>query len=281
MADAWYVAINGHQQGPFTASQLKQMASGGTLGPEDLLWKEGMPKWVRAGTAKALFAGGPAGTPSAPSRPGPPRAVGVPPRAPARSPRAAAPPPRHLAPSAAFGGESLPAVPVGFPIGPPPAVVPTGPVDGGSDTGYSMQFADFMSRVGATLLDGLFLLLIGCLPMGVVGGVLISAGAATESPGLMILGQGALQVIGLLVGGAYFILLDASEKQGTWGKQIVGIKVTDLEGRRISRGRAAGRFFAKYFLSNCTCGIAFLMPLFTERKQTLHDLISGCLAIKK
>jgi uncharacterized RDD family membrane protein YckC len=280
MADAWYVAINGHQQGPFTASQLKQMASGGTLGPEDLLWKEGMPKWVRAGTAKALFAGGPAGTPSAPSRPGPPRAVGVPPRAPARSPRAAAPPPRYSTPSSAFGGESLPAVPVGFPIGPPPAVVPTGPVDGGSDSGYSMQLADFMPRVGARLLDGLFLMLM-CIPVIVLGTVLTVTATATELPVLAILVQGAMQFIMLPVVGAYFILLDSSEKQGTWGKQIVGIKVTDLEGRRISRGRAAGRFFANYFLSNCTCGIAFLMPLFTEKKQTLHDMISGCLAMKK
>jgi uncharacterized RDD family membrane protein YckC len=277
MNDAWYVAISGQQQGPFTASQLKQMASSGTLGPDDLVWKEGMPKWVRAGTAKALFPGGPDGSPALPSRLGPPPAGSMPPRVLTRSPRAAAPPPRHRAPSSVLSGESLPAVP----IGPPPAVFPTAPTDDASHLGYSIQFADFMPRVGAAMLDGLFMLLVGCIPVGVVGGVLISLGLTSEAPGLVILGQCAAIIVCLLVVGAYFILLDASEKQGTWGKQIVGIKVTDLEGRRISRGRAAGRFCAKYFLSNCTFGIAFLMPLFTEKKQTLHDMISGCLAIKK
>jgi uncharacterized RDD family membrane protein YckC len=76
------------------------------------------------------------------------------------------------------------------------------------------------------------------------------------------------------------VALDSSSKQGTWGKQIVGLKVTDLQGGRIGVGRAIGRFLARY-LSGCSCGIGFLLPLFTERKQTLHDLICGCLVLKK
>ena len=58
------------------------------------------------------------------------------------------------------------------------------------------------------------------------------------------------------------------------------IKVTDLYGRRITTGLAVGRFFAK-IITNLTCGIGYLLPLFTDRKQTLHDLICGCLALKK
>lgn len=281
MADAWYVALNGQKQGPFTASQLKQMASDGTLGPDALLWKEGMPNWVRAGAAKALFLIGPDGSPAQPARSGPPRVVGVSQRASAIPPRAAAPPPRSSAPSLVFNAEQFPAVQVGLPPGPPPGVVRNGTPDDDNNTIHSTQYADFMPRVGATLLDGLFLILIGGIPLGIVGLIFFVTSASRDSPGLVILVQCAMQVIGLLVGGAYYIFLDSSEKQGTWGKQIVGIKVTDLEGRRISRGRAAGRFFAKYFLSNCTCGIAFLMPLFTAKKQTLHDMISGCLALKR
>jgi uncharacterized RDD family membrane protein YckC len=45
-------------------------------------------------------------------------------------------------------------------------------------------------------------------------------------------------------------------------------------------GRAIGRYFAK-LLNIFTCGIGLLMPLFTEKKQTLHDMIAGCLALKK
>jgi len=146
------------------------------------------------------------------------------------------------------------------------------------------QYAEFMPRVGAALLDGLFLMLVGCIPVGAIafagGFALAAAGAAPDSP-ILILVQVFAQAVGLLVAAAYFILLESSQKQGTWGKQIMGIRVTDLEGRRVTIGRATARFFAKYFLSNCTCGIAFLMPLFTEKKQTLHDMISGCLALKQ
>jgi uncharacterized RDD family membrane protein YckC len=82
------------------------------------------------------------------------------------------------------------------------------------------------------------------------------------------------------VDGVYFVGYETSDKQGTWGKQILGIKVTDLYGRRITTGLAVGRFFAN-IISNLTCGIGYLLPLFTDRKQTLHDLICGCLALKK
>jgi uncharacterized RDD family membrane protein YckC len=83
-----------------------------------------------------------------------------------------------------------------------------------------------------------------------------------------------------LIGLAYYVVLETSPKQGTWGKQIVGIKVTDMSGNRITIGRAIGRYFAK-FITAFTCGIGLLMPLFTEKKQTLHDMIAGCLALKK
>ena len=86
--------------------------------------------------------------------------------------------------------------------------------------------------------------------------------------------------VNLLISVIYYVTLETSAKQGTWGKQIVGIKVTDLQGNRITIGRAVGRYFAK-FITGCTCGIGVVMPLFTEKKQTLHDMIAGCLAINK
>lgn len=145
-----------------------------------------------------------------------------------------------------------------------------------ADTG-PFEYADYLPRVGATILDGIFLALMTWIPMFVMTVILIAslgedAGAA--------LGQLISNVFGLVVGVAYYVGFETSSKQATWGKQIVGIKVTDLEGRRISVGKAVGRYFAK-ILSGCTLGIGYLMPLFTEKKQTLHDLICGCLAVKQ
>ena len=134
------------------------------------------------------------------------------------------------------------------------------------------------------MLDGLFVGLIGCIPNVIVIGIMTMTAANADNPNdaqaASLLGNVCINIIGFVVGAIYYVTLDASAKQGTWGKQIVGLKVTDLEGRRISVGRAIGRFFARY-LSVCTCGIGFLLPLFTQKKQTLHDLICGCLVLNK
>jgi uncharacterized RDD family membrane protein YckC len=282
MAEAWYVTIDGERQGPLSAGQLKQMAANGTLGPDDLLWKEGMRQWVRCDSVRGLF-------PPAPMAGGvrPP----TPPRVGGPGVRGASPPPRRTAapispavPPATPGADPFAAGYAGFTdvaAGQVPGVVPATETAAGSPGSAGLQFAEFMPRVGAAVLDALFLGLLGCIPVGLVFGLFGAAAAGAESEGLVVLGQVAANILGLFIAAGYFILLECSEKQGTWGKQIVGIKVTDLEGQKITYGRAAARFFSKYFLSNCTCGIGYLMPLFTAKKQTLRDIISGCLAIKK
>lgn len=155
-------------------------------------------------------------------------------------------------------------------------------LDGRKPPAGSLVYADFFPRVGAALLDGIFVGLMGCLPtIGVAVLVMVNAG---NNPQDQDAATAAINIcnnlIALVVGCIYSVTLDSSSKQGTWGKQIVGLKVTDLSGHRISVGRAFGRFFARY-LSACTCGIGFLLPLFTEKRQTLHELICGCLTLRK
>jgi uncharacterized RDD family membrane protein YckC len=60
----------------------------------------------------------------------------------------------------------------------------------------------------------------------------------------------------------------------------IGIKVTDLNGNRISFGRATGRYFAK-ILSGMILMIGYIMAGFTEKKQALHDMIASCLVVMK
>ena len=265
MADDWYVGKGGQQSGPFAPTQLRQMAASGQLSPGDLLWKDGLPNWVPASSIKGLFPEAGQFPPPAASRPAP-RPTAPPPRAPLPTEGRLIDGSLNLG-NPAVGGQ-WPSTPDVF----PGVTGATGP----------LAFADFLPRVGATLLDGLFVGLLGCIPMGMVVVLIVAANANTPENGdaaaaaLNVCGQ----IISFIVSAIYYVTLDASTKQGTWGKQIVGLKVTDLEGRRIGVGRAIGRFFARY-LSICTCGIGFLLPLFTEKKQTLHDLISGCLVLKK
>ena len=72
----------------------------------------------------------------------------------------------------------------------------------------------------------------------------------------------------------------SSEKQATVGKMVLGMVVTDVNGGRISFGRATGRHFAKW-LSALILGIGFLMAAFTERKQALHDMIADTLVVSR
>ena len=41
----YYLAINGSQQGPYNAEQIKQMITMHSVSAETLAWKEGMPNW--------------------------------------------------------------------------------------------------------------------------------------------------------------------------------------------------------------------------------------------
>jgi uncharacterized RDD family membrane protein YckC len=78
----------------------------------------------------------------------------------------------------------------------------------------------------------------------------------------------------------YFALLESSKLQGTLGKAALNIRVTDLDGRRISFGRATGRHFGKW-LSGLTLLIGYLIQPFTRRRQALHDLLAGTLVVRR
>jgi len=78
----------------------------------------------------------------------------------------------------------------------------------------------------------------------------------------------------------YFTRLESLPIKATFGKKIMGIIVTDLNGNSISFARANGRYFAKT-ISSITLLIGFIMAAFTKKKQALHDKITGTLVVKK
>ena len=63
MATQWHAAIDGQSQGPFTDSQLRDLASRGRLGPTDMVWREGMTEWAAAGKIRGLFPANPSPLP--------------------------------------------------------------------------------------------------------------------------------------------------------------------------------------------------------------------------
>jgi hypothetical protein len=55
MAEKWYYARGAEQFGPFSATQLKELAAGEQLRPQDTVWKEGMEHRVLAVKVRHLF----------------------------------------------------------------------------------------------------------------------------------------------------------------------------------------------------------------------------------
>jgi len=77
----------------------------------------------------------------------------------------------------------------------------------------------------------------------------------------------------------YHIVMESSIKQATYGKQMLRIKVCDMQGERISLSKAIFRNCAK-LLSVLTLFIGYLFSFFNRQQQCLHDMVAKTLVIK-
>ena len=78
----------------------------------------------------------------------------------------------------------------------------------------------------------------------------------------------------------YYSTLESSRLQGTIGKFLIGIKVVDYNNNRIDFTKATLRYVSS-LLSMMFLFFGYLMILFTEKKQSLHDIISKTLVVRK
>jgi uncharacterized RDD family membrane protein YckC len=163
---------------------------------------------------------------------------------------------------------SSPAFPYAASPAPYPAVAPAAGV----------RYGGFWIRVVAAIIDAIILRVV-VAPVGLIFGALgFAGGMMTGLPhrGLALLGGGVTLILLFFGAWLYEAFMESSSYQATLGKMIFGMKVTDLNGNRISFERATGRHFAK-FLSAMILFIGYIMVGLTERKQGLHDLLAGTL----
>ena len=243
--DIWYYAQNNQQQGPVTLEQLRSLCSTHRLAPGDLLWTVGMEQWQAAGEVPAL-ADAFSGTVTAP--------------APWPNPHMNEPQPLPP-PSAGY--------PLQFPL--PLDYAPQPPVPAG-----------FWMRFAAYIIDYLITGVVGCLIGGVFGGIIGAVSvfrgeSSLNSEPLITFGSG---VLGVTIAWLYYALMECSSTQATLGKMALGLKVTDMDGKRLTFSRATGRFFGKIVSGLILC-IGFMMAGWTEKKQALHDILAGTLVVRK
>ena len=169
--------------------------------------------------------------------------------------------------------------------GPPASYTQTAPASA------VLPFAGFWERFAAYLSDAWSL----TIPLGIVvlallfalgGFAMLRRLAPTNPPDPYAGALAAPIVLGLLFGylvltWLYFAGMESSERQATFGKSVMALRVTNLDGRRISFGHATGRFFAKIVSGMIPFLIGYIMAGFTARKQALHDLIAGTLVLRK
>lgn len=171
---------------------------------------------------------------------------------------------------------------------PPAPVTPPGPVDAApapvpaadprpDQPGFA-GYAGFWRRLAAYLLDYvIFVAAVFVLFFFLVLAAMVVTGGKEPD-------EEALGLVGYLVTipgfWLYFALSESSSWQATLGKKALGIKVTDENGARISFGRATGRYFGK-IVSGLLLAAGFIMIAFTDRKQGLHDMMAGCLVVRR
>jgi uncharacterized RDD family membrane protein YckC len=83
----------------------------------------------------------------------------------------------------------------------------------------------------------------------------------------------------VMLGWLYSASLISSAARGTLGQQVMDLRVTDLQGRRVSFLRASWRYWAQA-LTLFTLGVGYLVQLATPRRQAIHDLVSGSLVVR-
>ncbi len=160
------------------------------------------------------------------------------------------------------------------------AAVPTMPY-GRTDVGYyavhplPRSYAGFWLRFVAAIVDGILVKIISFI-VGLVAAAALATGGpqAARSAGPLV------GLIGICTAWLYFALLESSGRQATFGKSMLSIKVTDLEGNRVSFGQATGRYFGK-IISVLILMIGYMMAGWTEKKQALHDMLASCLVVRE
>jgi uncharacterized RDD family membrane protein YckC len=243
MADWYYVDAAGQRVGPVAAEEVRAAVARGAATMASLAWRDGLGNWMPISQVAAEL-----GLPGA-------------------APTVVAPmPPQH---------ESLEANPYRVPD--------SESSEARFDTSGEVVYAGFWRRWAALFLDqiiiGLPLSVVFfflSLALGLAGGF----GKSDPNPVGVIVMQLVFYMVWFAVALVYYAGLESSEAQATFGKRALGIKVTDLDGKRITFKHAAGRWFAAA-LSYMSLYIGYAMAGFTQRKQALHDIVAGTLVVDR
>ncbi|QOV87440.1 RDD family protein [Humisphaera borealis] len=146
-------------------------------------------------------------------------------------------------------------------------------------------YASFGRRAVAATVDTA-IVMFACSVVGLVWGVINVLTEAVDeldesvTHRVMLNHLGVAILVSFVVGVFYWAAFESSRRRATPGKLLMGIFVADLEGRRLSFGKALVRHVGK-LVSALTAGAGFLEVLFNRRRQAMHDRMAGAVVLRK
>lgn len=147
------------------------------------------------------------------------------------------------------------------------------------------EYAGFFRRVGAYVVDTILVTLPFLLVFGSAITERLLAGMRDDivvSHAYMVLLVGDYLLLYLGLTALYYTLQEASAQQATIGKRMFGIMVVGKDGDRAGFGALLMRNTIGRALTNMSpFYIGFLMCSFTQRKQSLHDMMGGVVVVRK
>jgi uncharacterized RDD family membrane protein YckC len=152
-------------------------------------------------------------------------------------------------------------------------------------------YAGFWLRVVAFLIDRVLLAIV-CGVLASIGLAIVGIeyfrtmfeGMNGDNPAIPVAFISTIfsvLLVILLLSWIYEAGMEGSKYQATLGKMALGLFVTDLQGRPLSFAHASGRFFAAFITRLIPFGIGYALAGFTEKKQALHDMMAGCLVLRR
>ena len=131
-----------------------------------------------------------------------------------------------------------------------------------SHGGEQLPYVGFWKRFIAIGIDTIVL--------NVLGLIFVIAVVILEVFTSLSFSEMTISLFIIFIGFLYFAGFESSTSQATPGKQAIGVKVTDLEGNRISFLRAAFRHILK-IVTALMLGLGYLAIAFSRKKQGLYE----------
>jgi hypothetical protein len=218
----WYYALDNQRQGPVDKKEIQRLINEGELGVDDLVWTSGMDDWTPISEVDSL-------------QPSPPPL-----------------PQEKSSPTSKESSSTSTSERTSSQLYSQTTEEPT-PGHGTEEkstgsTENTDSYAGFGRRLVAYVIDMLILVIFGFAVGAFVLGIGGNPEALAKTPA----------IIEFFVIWMYFALNESSRRQATWGKQLMGLKVTDLHGDKIGFWKATGRHFgvASIVLCNAAGGLA-------------------------